>query len=219
MKNLTRKFLSEQDRAKIKEAVRAAEKRTSGEIVPMVVSASYHYPMADVIGAIALSLPISLGITHFFGESFWGLKDNMFLFVAIFIPLFLIFQELIPQIPIIKRIFVPDSEIEEEVREAATTAFFTEGLYRTENETGVLIFISVFERRVWVLADRGINEKLPKDHWDGIVKLITDGIREKHPADAVCRAVTMVADILEKHFPIKSGDKDELANLIVEDRG
>ncbi|NOY69614.1 MAG: hypothetical protein GXP53_09025 [Deltaproteobacteria bacterium] len=219
MKNLARKFLSEQDRTRIKEAVHAAEKRTSGEIVPMVVSASYHYPMADITGAITLSLPISLGIAHFFGESFWGLKDNMFLFIAVLIPLFLIFQEIVPWIPILKRIFAPDSQVEEEVREAATTAFFAEGLYRTENETGVLIFISVFERRVWVLADRGINEKLPEDHWEGIVKLITDGIREKRPADAICRAVTMVADMLEKHFPIKPGDRDELPNLIIEDRG
>lgn len=218
MKNLARKFLSEQDRTKIKAAVCAAEKRTSGEIVPMVVSASYHYPMADVIGAVALSLPISLGITHFFGNTFWGLGDNMFLFLTIFIPLFLILQEIILRVPALKRVFVPDSEIGEEVRKAATSAFFTEGLYKTRDETGVLIFISVFERRVWVLADRGINEKVPQDHWDGIVKLITDGIREKCPTDAICRAVTIAADILEKHFPIKPGDTDELANLIVEDR-
>ena len=50
MRDLTRQLLSDADRAAITAAVEAAEKKTTGEIVPMVVSSSYHYPMADVIG-------------------------------------------------------------------------------------------------------------------------------------------------------------------------
>ena len=46
---------------------------------------------------------------------------------------------------------------DEEVQEAVLTAFFKEELYRTRDETGILIFISVFEHKVWVLADRGIT--------------------------------------------------------------
>ena len=51
MKNLAQKFLSEQEREQINAAVQAAENITSGEIVCMIQSASYHYPMANVIGA------------------------------------------------------------------------------------------------------------------------------------------------------------------------
>ena len=64
MRNLAQKFLSAQAHQQIDEAVKEAERKTSGEIVCMIQSASYHYPMANVIGATALALPISLAITQ-----------------------------------------------------------------------------------------------------------------------------------------------------------
>ena len=60
MRDLTRQLLSDADRAAITAAVEAAEKHTTGEIVPMVVSSSYHYPMADVIGGATLALPSAM---------------------------------------------------------------------------------------------------------------------------------------------------------------
>ena len=59
MRDLTRQLLRDADRAAITAAVEAAEKKTTGEIVPMVVSSSYHYPMADVIGGATLGAPDS----------------------------------------------------------------------------------------------------------------------------------------------------------------
>ncbi|MGD9215855.1 MAG: TPM domain-containing protein, partial [Desulfobacteraceae bacterium] len=83
--------------------------------------------------------------------------------------------------------------------------------------TGVLIFISVFEHKVWVLADHGINAKIEKETWKQIVRTITDGIRNGQPADAICTAVQKVGKILETHFPIKPDDTNELNNVIVSD--
>ena len=116
----------------------------------------------------------------------------------------------------LKRLFISDREIEEEVEEAAVTGFFREGLYRTRDETGILIFISVFERRVWVLADRGINDKVKEGQWDDIVRMIIEGIKSKDQANAICKAVDKVGMILKEHFPIKQDDSDELKNLIIE---
>jgi putative membrane protein len=96
------------------------------------------------------------------------------------------------------------------------TQFYTKGLYRTRDETGVLVLISVFERRVWILADRGINVKVPERQWDDIVKMITVGIKQKRSADAICEAVKKIGELLKTHFPIKPDDTDELKNLIVE---
>ena len=107
--------------------------------------------------------------------------------------------------------------MEEEVREAAVTRFFSQGLYRTRDETGVLILISVFEHTVWVIADRGINAKVKEGQWDEIVAMITTGIRQKRPAESICEAVQKVGDILAEHFPIKSDDTNELRNIIVEE--
>lgn len=217
MKDLTKKFLNNADRTAIAAAVEAAEKRTSGEIVPMVVSASYHYPMADVIGAVALALPSTLLLTPLVGGWFWIGSWNLWVFLGLFTVLFLAGQATIRRWLGLKRVFISHREMEEEVEEAAMTSFFTKGLYRTREETGVLIFVSLFEHRVWVLADRGIDRKVGPGQWDEVVALIVRGIKQKQAAQAICQAVTKVGDLLTEHFPVREDDRDELNNLIVED--
>jgi putative membrane protein len=216
MENLAEKFLNDQDRERIKKAVEEAEKYTSGEIVPMVVSRSYHYPISDVIGGIIFALPLSLIMTFFMGGWLWIGHYNMWLFLGIITVLFILCQQTIKHADGLKRLFISDREIEEEVEEAAITGFFREGLYRTRDETGILIFISVFERRVWVLADRGINEKVKQGQWDEIVGMIIEGIKNNDQASAICEAIEEVGRILKEHFPIKADDRDELQNLIIE---
>jgi putative membrane protein len=108
--------------------------------------------------------------------------------------------------------------MEMEVKEAAEIQFWQKGIYRTREETGVLIYVSVFERRVWVLGDRGVNAKIPEGHWGGVVDTIVQGIRAGRPAESICQAVARVSDVLAEKFPVRAGDTDELENLIVEDR-
>ena len=67
----------------------------------------------------------------------------------------------------------------------------------------MLIFISLFERRVWVLADRGINRKVTPGRWDEIVSCIVQGIKQKRGAEAVCAAVANVGKLLADHFPLR----------------
>ena len=216
MKDLAQKFLSDDERTRVTEAVKAAEKLTAGEIVVMIISASYHYPMANVIGAAVFALPLALIFTTLTGEWLWIGGQNMWLFLGYLIVLFFLFHELIKRTPWIKRCFITERQIQEEVEEAATTQFFNQGLYRTRDETGVLVLISVFERKVWILADRGINAKVQAGQWDDIVKMIIDGIKQNRQADAICEAVEEIAYLLKTHFPIKPDDTDELKNLIIE---
>ena len=217
MKDLAKTFLSNAERDRISDAVKEVEKRTSGEIVPMVVSSSYDYPMANIIGGIALSLPLSLILSPIIGGLFWIGSRDMWLFLGLFAVLFIIFHEIVKRTHWLKRLFISQREIDEEVEEAAIINFFKEGLYRTRDETGVLIFISVFEHRVWVLADRGINQKVKPGQWDEMVRLITHGIKQNRQAEAICEAIQVVGDMLKEHFPIKSDDRDELKNIIVKD--
>ncbi len=217
MKDLTRQFLSDTDRTAIEAAVTAAEKKTSGEIVPMVVSASYHYPMADVIGGLALALPATFLLTPLIGGMLWLGTWNLWVFLGLFTLLFILGQAIVRRSLALRRVFISNREIDAEVQEAAMTGFFTKGLYRTRDETGVLIFISLFERRVWILADRGIDRKVAPGQWDDLVAVIVEGIKQKRTAAAICEAVERAGDLLAHHFPIREDDQDELSNLIVED--
>jgi putative membrane protein len=218
MKKLLERFLPEADRQKIESCVRQAENRTRGEIMVVVVASSCHYPVADLRAAAAFAFPIAVALTPVLGGLFWAGPFNLWIFLGALIPLFLVFQAAVAHLPALKRVFISGKEMEMEVKEAAEIQFWQKGIYRTREETGVLIYVSVFERRVWVLGDRGVNAKIPEGHWGGVVDTIVQGIRAGRPAESICQAVARVSDVLAEKFPVRAGDTDELENLIVEDR-
>ena len=215
MKGLAQKFLSDKDRQKINATVQAAEKKTSGEIVCLVQSTSYHYPMADVIGGVTLALPGSLLLTPYVGGLFWLGNQNMWIFLGVFTILFVVFHWVVQRNPAIKYRFISRHEMNEEVREAAVNAFFNHRLYQTKDANAVLLFISVFEHRVWILADQGINAKINQHVWDDIVAQVTKGIKANQATAAISRSIQDIGNILQAHFPVKPDDINELEDLIV----
>jgi len=217
MKDLMERFISKTDRAKIEACIREAETHTRGEVVVTVVPMSYHYPVADLLGATAFSFPVAVALTPEVGGLFWTGPWNLWVFLAVLFPLFLAFHEAVKRVHVLKRWFIGPKDMEEEVREAARVQFFRKGLYRTREETGVLIYVSVFERRVWVLGDRGINAAIPEGHWKGIVATIVRAIKAGRPAEGICQAVSDVSRVLQEKFPVRQGDQNELRNLMVEE--
>jgi putative membrane protein len=215
MHTLAEKFLTPEEQKRITQCVRQAEQRTSGEIVPMVVSASHDYPLASITGAALIALPAGVLLTRIIGNMFWIDFDRMWLFIACFCVVFLLCRQIIKHLPGLLRLFLSDRQAEEEVRRAATMAFFTERLYKTKAENGILLYISIFEQRVWVLGDRGINERLDQQCWQEIVSLVTHGVKNRRQCEAICEAIDRIGDILEQAFPIQADDKNELHNLII----
>ena len=73
----------------------------------------------------------------------------------------------------------------------------------------------MFERRVWVLGDHGIDEKIDPQTWQEIVDLVSQGIKQGSPCRALCDGIERIGTILKNYFPIEADDKDELHNLII----
>jgi len=217
MEKLMERFLPQADRQKIESCIRQAESRTRGEIMVVVEASSYHYPAADLRAALAFAFPVAVSLTPLLGGLLWAGLFNLWIFLGALIPLFLVFEATVKHLPPLKRVFISNRELEAEVRAAAEIQFHRKGVSRTREETGVLIYISVFERKVWVLGDRGINATIPEGYWKDVVDRIVQGIREGRPAESICQAVARVADVLAEKFPLRAGDTDELKNLIVED--
>lgn len=202
-------FFTEEEKQRIEATVRAVEQRTSGEIVPMVVDQSYDYPQAEIVGAGCFALASSSLLSWYFGGS------SVWIFLAAFFPLYLLFKTVIRHAPELKRRLIHPAEITAEVEEKALVSFLEQGLHHTRDDTGILILISLFEHRVYVLADRGINAVVPPHTWDEIVRTVTAGVHEGRTCDALCAAITRCGKLLEDHFPAKHDDTNELPNLIV----
>ena len=214
MKDLAHNFLTKDEQLQVTAAVHRAEKSTSGEIVPMIVSRSHHYPVAVIRGAALFSLPMALLLPIIVSNFFWIDPYNVWLFLLCFIPLFLLSHLVIHNSPTLYRLVISPEEAEEEVEEEAVKSFFHEKLYKTEEDNGILLFISVLEKRVVVLADHGINSLIPQEQWDEVVASVTQGIRNDSTCESLCSAITTIGTILETHFP-PSKEHDELHNLII----
>jgi putative membrane protein len=117
--------------------------------------------------------------------------------------------------PLLARPLIPRSEMTDEVRRAGIASFHTLRLGRTAGANGLLIYVSLFERTVWVCADDAIAERLPDDAWIPVRDTITAGFR-RGTDDAVAAslrdAVARAADLLAPHFPVRAADADELPN-------
>lgn len=124
---------------------------------------------------------------------------------------------LIARIPAVKRRLASKTRIAEAVNDRCLAAFTEQGLHYTRDHTGILILVSLLEHRVEVLADRGINEKVPPETWNEIVNTITTGLKSRRACEAFCEAVQRCGDILATHFPRQADDRDELPNKLVGD--
>ena len=211
MKRLAHAFLTTDEQEALKACVADVESRTSGEIAPVIASASYHYPRATHLGALTLSLITAVGGAVLLG------REDMWTYLLLFLPLYMAFTWLFTMVPSLKRPFICKRVMREEVEEAAITAFYLNGLHRTRDQNGVIVYVSVFERSVHILADKGINDRVDPKAWETIVADITKGIREGNPGQALCNGVRQCGDLITEHFPIKHDDTNELPDLIIED--
>ena len=97
----------------------------------------------------------------------------------------------------------------------AVGAFYEKELYKTKKNTGVLFFISLFERKVWVLADKGIYVKIEQETLNRFADTVSAGIKEGSACEALCIAIIEAGELLSKYFPITSGDTDELPDEVI----
>ena len=122
---------------------------------------------------------------------------------------------LIGRMPTVKRLLSSQQRITGAVHMFALASFTEHGLHYTKDHTGILLFVSLLEHRVEVLADRGINEKVKPGTWDEVVAILQMGLKSHAACDSFCKAIERCGDMLATHFPRQPDDKDELSNRLV----
>ncbi|MFZ3253058.1 MAG: TPM domain-containing protein [Syntrophales bacterium] len=204
-------FFSEDENERIRQAVGQAETDTSGEIATMVVDYSDSYREAEILGALSLSgllgLILALAIHH---VTIWSYIPLVILF---FIPARYLFR----RFPHLKLPFVGKRRVLEAVRERAVRAFFEKGLYKTRDETGILIFISILERKVWILGDKGIDAKIAPQFWRSLADELSAGLRQNRACEALCTVIEKCGKTLKEHFPRRGDDVNELEDELIDE--
>jgi putative membrane protein len=202
-------FFTDAEKERIKETTVAAESRTIGEIAVMIVDESSHYHEAEILGGTILGSFASLIVTIlFFHESIWWYVPLSFL---LFFPAWILFKES----HALKIHCIGNKRKERAVKERALKAFYEKGLYKTKQNTGVLFFISLLEHKVWVLADKGIHEKIKQGTLNKFARHVAEGIRGGHACDTLIEAIREAGELLTQHYPIQPGDINELSDEII----
>ncbi len=202
-------FFTKEEKERIVNTTRDIESRTTGEVVVMVVDRSDDYLDGEVIGGVLGGSLISMIITElFFHASMWFFIPLAFIF---FFPVRILFRKVRP----LRTALISSRRREHAVRHRAIRAFHEKGLTRTRDHTGVLFFISLLEHKVWVLADRGIHEKIGQETLNTFALQVSKGIAEGRACNSLCEAMRGAGDLLAVHFPLKPGDSDELPNSVI----
>lgn len=209
MENWISAYANEFDLQAIEQAVAAAEKRTSGEIVPMVVresSLSGHVPVIGALLAFAF-LMVVLPLVHLPGPA-W-------IYDVVAVGLSFGFGFVSAHVPVLRRLFTSSEDLALSVLNRAQLEFHQTGIPQTEGRTGVLIFVSLLEHRAVILGDESISAKLNKETWVEVVDGLLACMKERDLRAGYVEAIGRVGDILAREFPIQPNDVNELPNTLV----
>jgi putative membrane protein len=189
--------------AALVDAVREIERRSCAEVVVEVRSRSGSYAQA-VARFAALAAFLALLVLLFSPwpfRAFWVAADVAIVYgIAFFIA---------GRSDIIRRRFSRDVERNAQVRTHAAAVFHERGVANTESETGMLVYLSLLERRVEILADRGVLLAVPALPWN---QLIERARGCPGTPEALLEFLKSLGPLLGEYLPAREDDLDELAN-------
>jgi putative membrane protein len=203
-------MISDADRMRIADAIRAAEARTTGEIFCVLARNAGGYRLMPVAWAAALALVVPLPLiflTEWEATTVYVIQLIAFTLAAAGLSR-----------PALRLRIVPRRTRRERAHAAAMRQFLAHGLQKTERRTGVLIFAAEAERYVEIIADGGINAKVTQEVWDAAVASLIAAIQDGRAGDGFVAAIEQCGAVLAQHFPVAPGsvNPDELPDRLVE---
>ena len=212
-------LLSEADLERIRHAVAEAESKTSGEIVPYVVRQCSKYEgalwRAGGTGALAVFAGLTL-LPYLYtgwGNTWWRNVDLQTLAI---VAAGGALAALAMMIPALKRKFVGRQQLAEVVHRRAMTAFVEKEVFSTRERTGILLFVSLFEHRIEVVGDTGINAKVTPEDWVSVVRMIREGIKAGKLGDGLVKGIHQCGNLLQRSgVEIRPDDVNELPDDVI----
>jgi putative membrane protein len=109
--------------------------------------------------------------------------------------------------------FISQARAQEVTEEQAIQEFHRLMLRETRGRTGVLLLVSLLERRVVVLADEGIDSRVKEGTWEGVQQAIQGQVAQGNLVSGLVQGVAAAGEILAEHFP-GDGHSEGLPNLV-----
>ena len=196
---------SKEDHEAVATAIRAAEQKTSGQIVCVLAHSSSAYAHVPILWAVALALFTPWPLIDF---TQWSVQRIFLLQLVVFIVAGLIFSWM----PL-RLLLVPRAVQRARAHRAAIEQFVVRDISRTKNRTGVLIFVSLAEHYARIIADEGIAAKVPNTEWQAAIDALTAHMRDDQIAAGFAAAIARCGEVLAQHAP-PDGSANELPDRL-----
>jgi putative membrane protein len=216
------------DRAKVTTAIAAAESNTSGEIVVVAtpISDAYHdvglhWALVPLFAVLAWAAWRPTALVWWYNMLFGGWQPDptlgelltlLMVFAALAFTVALLILKWMP----LRLVLTPGATKHRRVRRRAVAIFQAAAAGRTTGKTGILIYLSLAERRAEIVADEAIH-KLTDDHtWGEAMHALIEQVREGRAADGIVAAIERVGAVLAEHFPRSADDRNEIPDRLIE---
>lgn len=216
------------DREKVSAAISAAEANSSGEIVAVATPISdpyhdvaLHWALIPLFAVLAWAAWRPTALIWWYNLLFGGWQPDptmselltlLMVFAALKFTIALLILKWMP----LRLALTPHATKHRRVRRRAVSIFRAAAEGRTSGRTGVLIYLSLAERRAEIIADEAILKVTDEHTWgEAMTALITD-VRHGRPADGIVAAIERVGAVLAEHFPRSGDDINEIPDTLIE---
>lgn len=220
--------LGPEDNALVTAAVTEAERGCDGEIVTIVAASSDSYHDV-VLNWALLAMFLALAVIAAFPAFYLGLLDRvaggwghqwrpgelLAILLAVLAAKLLV-ARLIFGIAPIRMALTPAATKARRVRRRAVTLFKVGAERRTTGRTGVLLYLSLAERRAEIVVDEAIHARVAPETWGAAMHALVEEVRAGRPGAGMAAAVKQIGAVLAEHFPKTAADVDELPDRLIE---
>jgi putative membrane protein len=191
---------------RLADCVREIEAQTDAEIVIVVRARSGSYRAADYLFGAILSFAGLLFLLYlpFDFHSYWVAIDVALLFVA---GIFLSSRS-----DSLRRLLTSEKHRNQVVRTYASAMFYEAGIANTQAEMGVLIYLSLLERRLETIADRGVLKAAPPLEWNRHLSALAEAGRRPE-LNKLIASLKSLGTLLAQHLPATGENPNELPDM------
>jgi putative membrane protein len=220
--------LSDADHAKVSAAIAAAESRSAGEIVAVATDLSdpyhdvaLHWAVVVLIAVLAWAAACPSCLQWWFDWLMGGwrpeptLRELLTFLMVLAVLKFTVVLLILKYMPL-RLALTPGATKHRRVRRRAVTVFKAAAERRTAGRTGILIYLSMGERRAEIVADDAILKVTDEHVWGEAMEALLAEVRAGRPGDGMVAAIGQVGEVLHQHFPRSATDTNEIPDKLIE---
>lgn len=212
-----------QDRERINQAVQQAECGTSAEIVPVVASASGRYDRPEDMVGLWLAMAALVVVWFVFPAAQYEYGSwtaawphwKLLAMLAAAVLAFVVGTALATYVGPLRRLFTPRTQMTDEVAARAREVFYSQTVHHTAGLTGVLIYVSLYERMAAILADQVVLDSIGQTTLDELRDTLISGLRGGDVTNAFCQTIQAAGRRLAPVLPRQADDVNELPDALV----